>query len=500
MRCAAGLCGRQQGAILLLRPAAAPEWLPDYIRAGRIYNRDLGSLFASNPDYVRDAAAEASTERACRRASRRHKIVSIQRKLKRVLMVAFHFPPYAGSSGVQRALRFVQYLPDFGWEATVLSANARAYECTSDDLLAAVPAQTHVERAFALNAAKHLSIRGRYLGITAVPDRWASWRFQGVRSGLHLVEKFKPDVIWSTYPIPTAHAIARALHVATGLPWIAEFRDPMAQNGYPADRTLWKSFKRIEEQTLKHAHFDVFTTSGAARMYAERYPDVAQRIRVIENGFDEDSFAGLTDAAHTSEPLSRGAITLLHSGVVYPSERDPQHLFQALRLLADAGRITPARLRVRLRATAHDEVLRLQLSHHGVADFVELLPAIPYSEALQEMLRADGLLVMQAAHCDEQIPAKLYEYLRAGRPIVGLTSPQGSTARTLRAAGLDMIAPLDSVDGIMRVLEQFMTASAAGHAPRPNAEYVDQCSRRARTRALAGLLDEAALGSTPVGG
>jgi glycosyltransferase involved in cell wall biosynthesis len=413
--------------------------------------------------------------------------------MKRVLMVAFHFPPFAGSSGVQRALRFVQYLPDFGWNTTVLSAHPRAYDSTSDDLLSAIPEHTHVERAFALNAARHLAVRGRYLGITARPDRWSSWRFGAIPSGLRLIDRWKPDAIWSTYPIATAHAIAAALHRKTGLPWIAEFRDPMVHDGYPAAPEVRRSFEGIEAETLRQACLTVFTTPGAARMYAERYPNAAARVKVIENGFDEDSFAGLDGHSRDREPLVAGAVTLLHSGVVYPSERDPQHLFQALRLLADAGRIRPERIRVRFRATGHDDMLRPQLRAFGLEEMVELLPGVAYREALQEMIRADGLLVMQAANCNEQIPAKLYEYLRAGRPIVGLTSPQGSTARTLSAAGVDMIAPLDSVDGIANVIERFMEAAQHGRAALPDTSYVGRCSRRGRTEALADALNEALL-------
>jgi glycosyltransferase involved in cell wall biosynthesis len=413
--------------------------------------------------------------------------------MKRVLMVAFHFPPFAGSSGVQRALRFVQYLRDFGWDTMVLSAHRRAYECTNDDLLSAIPEHTHVERAFALNAARHLSVRGRYLGITARPDRWSSWRLGAIPSGLRLIKRWKPDLIWSTYPIATAHVIAAALHRKSGLPWIAEFRDPMVQNGYPAEPAVRRSFERIEAETLRQARFSVFTTSGAARMYAQRYPAAAARVKVIENGFDEDSFAGFEAHSRERGPLVAGAVTLLHSGVVYPSERDPQHLFQALRLLAERGRITPGRFRLRFRATAHDDMLRPQVRAHGLEDIVELLPAIAYRDALQEMGRADGLLVMQAANCNEQIPAKLYEYLRAGRPIVGLTSPQGSTARTLRAAGLDMIAALDSVDGIASVIQRFMEAAEHGRAALPDISYVEGCSRRGRTEALADLMNEAML-------
>jgi glycosyltransferase involved in cell wall biosynthesis len=413
--------------------------------------------------------------------------------MKRVLMVPFHFPPFAGSSGVQRALRFVQYLRDFGWDTMVLSAHRRAYECTNDDLLSAIPAHTHVERAFALNAARHLSVRGRYLGITARPDRWSSWRFGAIPSGLRLIDRWKPDVIWSTYPIATAHVIAAALHRKTGLPWVAEFRDPMVQNGYPAAAAVRRSFERIEAQTLREARLSVFTTSGAARMYAQRYPDAAARVKVIENGFDEDSFAGLEALTQERVPLVPGALTLLHSGVVYPSERDPQHLFQALRLLADTGRIRPGRIRLRFRATGHDDMLRPQVRAHGLEEIIELLPGIGYRDALQEMTRADGLLVMQAESCNEQIPAKLYEYLRARRPIVGLTSLQGSTAGTLRAAGLDMIAPLDSVDGIARIIERFVEAAEHGRAALPDTSYVEGCSRRGRTQALADVLNEAVL-------
>ena len=75
-------------------------------------------------------------------------------------MVAYHFPPLAGSSGIQRTLRFVQHLPALGWQPLVLTASPNAYERTSDDLLAEVPAGTVVRRAFALDTARHLQIGG----------------------------------------------------------------------------------------------------------------------------------------------------------------------------------------------------------------------------------------------------------------------------------------------------------------------------------------------------
>ena len=114
-----------------------------------------------------------------------------------VLMIAYHFPPLAGSSGIQRTLRFVQQLPTLGWQPLVLTTQLRAYERVSNDLLRDVPPQTPVRRAFALDAARHMSVGGRYVGATARPDRWASWQFDGVRQGLKLIKEFRPRAIWS---------------------------------------------------------------------------------------------------------------------------------------------------------------------------------------------------------------------------------------------------------------------------------------------------------------
>ncbi|HEX2013264.1 MAG TPA: glycosyltransferase, partial [Roseateles sp.] len=327
--------------------------------------------------------------------------------MKKVLLIAYHFPPLAGSSGIQRSLRFAQQLPQFGWQPLVLSAHPRAYERCSDELLDQIPPGMPVRRAFALDAARHLSLRGRYAGFTARPDRWVSWRFDALRQGLAMIREFRPDAIWSTYPIATAHLIGRGLMQRSGLPWIADFRDPMAQDGYPSDPKVWQSFKDIESTALAEARFCTFTTPSAARGYGLRYPAAAERIATLENGYDEESFAGLGEFER--KPLNPGALTLLHSGIVYPEERDPTQLIEALALLAARGQIAPGRFRLRFRAAVHEQLLRDLATRHGVADYIELLPPLPYTEALREMMCADALLVLQAANCNEQVPAKLYE-------------------------------------------------------------------------------------------
>jgi glycosyltransferase involved in cell wall biosynthesis len=407
--------------------------------------------------------------------------------MKTVLLVAFHFPPLAGSSGIQRTLRFVQHLPAFGWQPLVLTAHPRAYERSSDDLTNEIPAGTVIRRAFALDTARHLSLGGRYAGAMARPDRWVSWRFDAVRVGLQMIRKYRPDAIWSTYPIATAHLIGAELSQRTGLPWIADFRDPMAQDGYPADPKTWQQYRHIEENALRHAACSTFTTPSAAAEYKERYPKAAARVHVLENGYDEETF---TNAAATYAPqaLNPGAVTLLHSGIVYPSERDPSQLMVALRHLHDTGAVTPGQLKVRFRAAAAEDLLHRLAAEHGVQAYVEICPPVPYREALAEMLSADGLLVMQASNCNAQIPAKLYEYLRAGRPILCLSDPAGDTASVLRAAGIDAIARLDNSADIAALLVRFLGHTEPALRVLGDASFIRAASRRGRTEALAKLL------------
>jgi hypothetical protein len=399
-------------------------------------------------------------------------------------MIAFHFPPFAGSSGVQRTLRFVQQLPRFGWQPIVLTAHPRAYEKTSQDLLKDIPEGVVVERAFALDTARHLAIGGRYPGALARPDRWKSWSLGAIPAGLRLIRQHRPSVIWSTYPIPTAHRVADQLHRLSGLPWIADFRDPMAQDGYPEDPKTWAAFERIERSAVAQAACSIFTTRGAAGMYRSRYPEHAGRIRVIENGFDEESFAGVTGGA----ALIPGKTTLLHSGLIYPVERDPTQFFETLAALWKAGRISPDTLMIRFRAPAHDKLILGIADRLGVLPFVECLPPIPYRDALGEMMRADGLVVMQAANCNEQIPAKVYEYLRSQRPLIGLTDPAGDTADLMTRAGVRHIAPLDAPDQIAATLMAFLEGLRDGSLSAPPSDLVTQHSRLSRTSELVDIL------------
>jgi hypothetical protein len=182
---------------------------------------------------------------------------------------------------------------------------------------------------------------------------------------------------------------------------------------------------------------------------------------------------------------------MLHSGTIYPIERDPTQLFVALGRLQQAGTLGPADLRIRFRAPVQEGLVRQLAQIHGAQDFIELCPILPYREALAEMMAVDALLVLQASNCNAQIPAKLYEYLRAGKPILGLTDPAGDTAGVLREAGLQDVVRLDSASDIAAALVALVRDWRQGKTVLAQPLAVQQASRHGRSQVFATLLEQA---------
>jgi hypothetical protein len=215
-----------------------------------------------------------------------------------VLYIAFHYPPILGSSGVHRTLAFTRHLENNGWEVKVLTASLKAYHNWSESQLSFIPKNVQVIRAFARDVSRHFSWRGKYLNQMALPDNWQSWIVGGVFSGLFSILKNKPDVIVSTYPIASAHIIAYVLHRITGVPWVSDLRDPMAQVGYPTDPLKKKIYEWIERKIVKHCRFAIVTAPGAKVLYQQRFPEIADDFwQIIPNGYDEKLFEKIKPVA-----------------------------------------------------------------------------------------------------------------------------------------------------------------------------------------------------------
>ena len=392
-----------------------------------------------------------------------------------ILMVALDFPP-CQSAGVQRTLKFAEYLAQLGWQPIVLTVNESVHANIDGNVK--IPPNVSVYRCHSLDASKDFSIKGKYFAWSKVPDRWWSWAFKAIPLGKSLIDKYKPDVIWSTYPISTAHFIAYRLQKYSRIPWVADYRDPL-QCRYDNNVLRYSSVaKWIEKKTIEHCAKAVFTTERTAQLYRRLYPDTKlAKFVVIENGFDEGNFKGIT----VVEPQNKHKYILLHSGAVYENGRDPTQLFRAINELQQEGVLTDENFELIFRGAINEKYAH-QIQQLNLATLVKFKPNIPYKESLTEMASVSGLLLIQGRLFNNQIPGKAYEYIRCNKNILALTPMSGSTGYLLNR--IDSTEVVEGVVDIKAAIKRMLKSN--NRVQRENEIF----SRYAKTQQLALLLND----------
>ncbi len=404
---------------------------------------------------------------------------------KRVLLIAFHFPPYGSGSGVHRAATIAQYLPEHGWQPYILTARTRAYEHVSASAPDNMPG---VIRTFALDAQRHLGFRGRYFRWSAIPDRWSSWAIAAVPKGLFALYTKNIQFILVTFPIATAVLIGLTLHLLTGKPLVMDFRDSMTEEEYPRDLRTRRVCRALESLTVRRSSLVIFTTESTRTMYLKRYADLSpDKCVVIPNGYDEDDFKDLVlnERQDAYQP-----VRLVHAGVIYTDDRDPTCFFRTLARLKAEGIVGAHNLRIDLRASGSEHYYSLLLRHLHIESLVQLQPPLPHRAALNDIINADGLLLFQAASCNHQIPAKVYEYFRTGRPILALTDPSGDTAKLLQEVGGATVVDLQDENAIYVCIPKFLRSIELRTHDLPDPAKVQSYTRRRATAELARHLDK----------
>jgi hypothetical protein len=211
---------------------------------------------------------------------------------------------------------------------------------------------------------------------------------------------------------------------------------------------------------------------------------------VIPNGYDEDDFVSIGIENGSRARPSDGRLRLVHAGLIYPDDRDPRAFFRAVQKLKAEGIIDSRNVTIDLRASGSERYYSTLLSEFGIDDLVQLLPALPHREALRDAASGDAFLLFQAASCNHQIPAKVYEYLRLEKPIFALTSVVGDTARLLEEVGGATIADLADQNSIAGALPRFLASVRSGTHSLPDPQKVQKFTRRHETAELARHLDE----------
>ena len=414
--------------------------------------------------------------------------------LRRLLMVALQFPPYGISTGRLRTIGFVRYLPSYGWVPIVVTARESAFSDRDPKTMADIPRGARVLRAMGGDLARILSIKGVYPNWMATPDRWNTWAFGAAVAATKAAKRYRVDALWATFPVPSALLAALLVRWLTRLPLIADLRDPMVYEAWPAE--AWQRFVYgwLERRVVRGAASVVLTTPRACDMYRKRYPELpAERFCEIPNGIEMDEAQKLS--AQEKPASLDGPIVLLHSGLMEIPDRDPQAFFKALRLLGDRGLLPQRPLKVVLRASGREGHFRAAVDAMGLGALVTMEPRLPHDEALAELSSAAGLLLFQGQACNRQIPAKAYEYLASRRPILGLMDPEGDTHALVHGRwDVPYCADMADAEAIVSMLVRFFRDLEAGAPYVPPASLMPNYSRQAQAFQLAQLLDKVCAG------
>lgn len=408
--------------------------------------------------------------------------------MRRVLIVAYYFPPIGGIGSIRLA-RFAEHLPEFGWDPVVIAPRrtphaqdpeldvpdenvVRAHSIDFGRVARTLPGPAAGRAHSNTGAGVRSMLRTAAHRYVYYPDAQIGWYPGAVAAGRRLLSERRFDAVYSSsFPI-TAHVIARTLARRGRIPWIAEFRDPWS-DAMPVGHPQRERAAKLERAIAGDAAGLVMPTPTWADHFGRRW---GREIAVIPNGYDDA--VGSADAAGVQDPP-----VLTHLGTYYPGRQSYLSLWNALSQMEKNERGSAPRVRFigEITPAARAELASAQIEH-----LVEVTGFVPHPEALRLLGSSSVLIAAGPTGTDPidrgTVPAKLFEYVATDLPVVYAGDSQGDAAQLLLASGGSLVVEHGDVAGMTAALD---AALQAGRHPRSR----DGLSRRARTRELALLLD-----------
>lgn len=429
-----------------------------------------------------------------------------------VLVIAYHVPP-GGGPGVQRVLKHITYLREWGWKPVVLTVQNGDFPARDETLLAKIPSDVPVIRtpilepyrlyrkfmgskgaAVDVNVNKSAGDRKSFKehivhGIRAtlfVPDARIAWWRPAVKEALKLVKQYNIKAVYSSSPPYTCALIARSVKRKTHLPWVAGFRDPWTGFLTTPERWFLPAWidRKMERSVFEEADAIECAWKGITTDALHKMPYLdSSKFYHVPNGFDSADFPQIE-----YRPNSRFTIT--YTGSLY-GHRTPRALLQALEHLCTQQLITVDEIKLVFVGRFSTEVNEM-LSTTILQPSVECVDYVPHEESMGYLQRSEMslLIVDETKESAEIVPGKVYEYLGIGRPIIAI-APKGSAIENLmqETNGGFCVEPTDSNELARHLLQSIERWRNGLVIAQPNQSAVARYERRNSAKSLATILD-----------
>ncbi|MBE9573238.1 MAG: glycosyltransferase family 4 protein [Proteobacteria bacterium] len=403
----------------------------------------------------------------------------------RVLLIHYYFPPRGGVA-VQRFLKFCKYLECYDCRVFVLTSGAEYTSFRDDSLCDSISPSTLVFTTH--KPGQKQSIEGQFGRKNIFLDAFLSWAPVAINKARKIIRLYDIDVIFTTSPPHSQQLIGLFLKTASGIPWIADFRDPWTSDSrFMKNKRNLQFFleKYVEKLVLQRADVVIATTRKAAEAFCLKAPRRCQKrkFECITNGYDPADY-GSGSAKNSIE--RRLVFTYVGSTGQYIS--DPSYFLRALRQVLNAD-LDLEKILVRFVGNkdrrTEDLIRNLDLER-----VVKNVGNIPHKKAIEFMLMSDILLLFEIPVDTERptmvIPSKIFEYMGAQRPVMAMVA-EGDTADLVREYGLGEVINPTSIKDIAKAIWKYSMQFGNGELRRPDSPPAD-FTRKEQSRRLAGII------------
>ena len=435
--------------------------------------------------------------------------------MKRVLIISYYWPP-TGGSGVQRWVKFAKYLPSEGWQPVIYTPENPEQLAVDESLAAEVPEAAevvktriiepyelykkllrrsgHSKEAVEVNPvnAQNKSLLQKAAmwvrGNLFRPDPRCLWIGPSVRFLKKYLSEHPVDLIVSTGPPQSMHMIGLRLSRETGLPWIADFRDPWTKIFYFKHLSMTPATERWHKKMEKMVLDEASAVVAVSPLVQQEFQAMTDTpVELITNGFDECDFS--------SEPCTEaygGAsqeFTITHTGL-FAADGNPTVLWDVLAEKCHADEAFRKLLRIKLIGKTDDQILKA-LKDRGLEESLINMGYQTHSVAVDQQRQASVLILPLRKEPEYRavLPGKLFEYLASQRPILGIGQPDGAMAMIVNETGTGTVIDWNDKEGISQYIEQCWKRHLEGRLSSDGAD-LSRFTRRSLTRRMAGLFDK----------